>query len=982
MSASPFLQIDDQHSVTGTVMDSNGEPLGGVNIVVSGKKQGTISDFDGTYSITASPQDTLVYSFVGFKTLKERVGDRLAIDVVMVEDVMALGEVTVNAGYYTVKERERTGSISKVTSKDIELQPVVNPIQALQGRMSGVEVVQPGGVPGAAARIQIRGRNSLGSGIYPLYIIDGVPIAANPIETTGGLLGVAGIDPLNTLNLSNIESIEVLKDADATAIYGSRGANGVVLITTKKSKEKDGKTSLDIRAYSGVGKVSNTMDLLSTSQYLEMRKEAFANDEATPTEGNAADLLLWDQNRYTDWQKELIGGTAYITDLQTSVSWGNAHTSFILGGSFHRESTVFPGNSNYRKVTGHLNLNHTSKDQRFRLTLSANYGVDKNLLFNSPDFVQNAILLPPNAPALYDEYGELNWENSTWTNPLSALRRPQEISTDNLMVNSSLNYRLLPGLNLKANLGYTNLNTQEMTKDPKSSYDPASQQGVLHSSQHRTTKRNSWIVEPQIVYSKKWGEGFMDAIAGVTFQKSDTDILALGGQGYLEERLIGNLNAADNVYVFSQEEIDYAYTAVFGRIGYNWKKKYFLNLTGRRDGSSRFGPNKRFASFGAVGGAWIFSEEPFMKRSVPFISFGKLRGSYGTTGSDQITDYGYYDTYKPTAGQGGLYPTGLTNPDYSWEVNKKLEAALELGFLEDRIRVSASWYRNRSSNQLIGYSLPATTGFTSVQANFPATVQNTGWELEWATHNIRSTDFNWKSSFNITYPQNKLLKFPDIEQTSYVNTYQVGEPLNIAFLYTYTGIHPETGLYEVADVNEDGRYDFDDRGIVKNLGRKYYGGFNNRLTYKNVQLEFLLEFVKQTGKANHFISAYPPGFGPTNTIIRGNVPSEVWDRWREPGNNTNIQRFTQSRSNLVTYRNVANSDAAYSDTSFLRLKTLSISYGLPQRFISRMGLEACHIYLHAQNLFTLTNYIGMDPQFPANTLPSLRMFTGGVQLKF
>src|SRR5690606_13285877 len=298
-------------------------------------------DNNGVFTITATPADVLVISYIGFQTVEIAVGPDTELSVVLKEDITDLGAVTLNAGYYTVSERERTGSISRITSKDIELQPVVSPLQALQGRMPGVEVSQINGMPGANPVIQIRGRNSLrDDGNLPLYIVDGVPISAAEVNAFG-LYAISGVDPLSNLNPANIASIEVLKDADATSIYGSRGANGVILITTKKGSV--GKTRLNLNVYSGVGAVSKKLDMLHTEEYLQMRQEAFSNEDREPSESSAPDLLLWDQNRYTDWQEELLGKTAFISDVQASFSGGSQNTSFLFGLGHHSESMVFPG---------------------------------------------------------------------------------------------------------------------------------------------------------------------------------------------------------------------------------------------------------------------------------------------------------------------------------------------------------------------------------------------------------------------------------------------------------------------------------------------------------------------------------------------------------------------------------------------------------------------------------------------------------------
>ncbi|MGS2765016.1 SusC/RagA family TonB-linked outer membrane protein [Sinomicrobium sp. M5D2P9] len=973
-----------QVEVSGTITSSDREPLAGVNIIVKGSNRGTMSDPDGKYNITVLESDVLTFSFIGFKTVERSVESQEIIDVQMEDDVTALQEVEVNAGYYKVKDRERTGSIVKVTSEEIELQPIVNPLEALQGRMAGVEINKPNGVPGTAASIQIRGRNSLrnttnDNGNLPLFIIDGVPVNSSPIQHLGGgQQSVQAIDPLNTLNLSNIESIEVLKDADATAIYGSRGANGVVLITTKSGVKGAQKTILSIDAYSGIGKVSNRMKLLNMEQYLEMRREAFANDGAESSQFADQDLLVWDQNRYTDWQKELFGGTSDITDVQVALSGGTENTSFRFGGAYHKEGTVFPGDFDYQKLTGFINLNHTSSNNRLRATMMVNYGIDRNNLFLGGNLVQTALTLAPNAPTLFTEDGELNWENSTWNNPLAGLKRSQRISTNNLIVNSSVSYEILRHLDVKINLGYTKQDIKEGQKDPVSSHDPAIQASRVNSFSQRTTNRDSWIIEPQLNYSLSRSQLDMDVLVGSTFQKSSNDILMISGHGYSDERFIGNLEAADRVNVSSQSEIKYAYSAVFGRIGGNWAKKYFINLTGRRDGSSRFGPGRQFENFWAIGAAWIFSEESFIQKHIPVINFGKLRGSYGTTGSDQIPDYGFYDAYQVNQ-QGGLNPISLFNPDYGWEVNKKLEAALELGLFKDRLHLETSWYRNRSSNQLVGYPLSVVTGFTSVQANLPATVQNTGWEIVASTKNIQSKSFNWQTHFNITFPRNKLIAFPNIEQTSYATQYVVGEPLNISRLYRYKGINPDTGLYEVEDVNMDGNYNLDDQIIIQDMGRQYYGGLQNNLSFKGIRLDFLLEFIRQYGPSNIFANnVLPPGFS------KRNVSAAVLNRWEGPGSSSAVQRYTQSFLNFTNYSLARQSDyGVSSESSFVRLRTVSLSYEIPSVYIQKSGLSSCRLYVHGQNLFTWTRYKGLDPQFPGgNVLPSLRVITMGLQLQF
>lgn len=966
-----------QKQVAGTVTDPQGTPIPGVTVLVKGTTLGTNTDFDGNYTIMVpNSSNALVFSSIGFERQEITVGERTSLDVILQESVSELDEVVVNAGYYTTTERTSTGSIEKVTADEIELQPVVNPLQALQGRMPGVEVVQQSGVTGLAASIQIRGQNSLrnsgtDNGNLPLFIVDGVPINSRPIRTSGLLTNVPGLDPLNALNLANVESIEVLKDADATAIYGSRGANGVVLITTKRAQNDNGKLSVEARLYSGISASSNKMELLNTEQYLRMRNEAFENDGAEPTLTSDPDLTRWDQNRYTDWQEELFGGMAEITNMNLSLSGGNAYTSFAMGGSYHKEGTVFPGDFGYQKATANFNLNHRSKDDKFRLNFSANYGIDENQLFNNT-FVNLALTLPPNAPRPFDDEGNLNWDEGTWSNPFANLNQTQEVNSNNLLANMSLTYALWKGLDIKANLGYSQLSSKELIKSPKTAYDPRYWNNLDATSNHSNIDRSSWIIEPQLTYHAQMGDWNVQALAGLTFQNSSDHSLLSTGTGYSNESLIGNLAAADAVRVFTNDNIDYRYASVFGRIGLNWKERYFLNLTGRRDGSSRFGRDKRLANFGAVGAAWLFSEEPFFSEGMPWINYGKLRGSYGTTGSDQIPDYGYLDTYQPTPGPGGLYATQLVNPDYSWEVNRKIETALEMGMFKNRLQLGASWYRNRSSNQLVGYPLPSTTGFSTVQANLPAIVQNTGWEFSLSTINVQTKRLQWQTDLNLTIPRNKLVAFDQIEDTAYRNVYRVGEPLDIAILYSYEGIDPETGFYEVSDINEDGSYSYDDRVVIKNLGRKYYAGLNNSLAYQGITLQFLMEYVRQNNYA-YFASA-PPGYDV-------NQPTAVTNSWRMPGDIGPYQAYTQNITGFMSHYYASGSELVVGDASFLRLKTVTLSYTLPRNLMDKLNMAGAKIFVHGQNLLTFTDYLGLDPE-GRMALPPMRTLTCGLQVKF
>ncbi|MEP6262847.1 MAG: SusC/RagA family TonB-linked outer membrane protein [Gillisia sp.] len=957
--------------VRGVVSDQNGMPLPGVTVLVKGKNRGTTTNIDGEYSIAIEPGDILVFSFIGYTSLEEPVNGRREIMIKLEEEISSLGEVQINAGYYNTTRRESTGNISRVTAEDIELQPVVSPLQALQGRMAGVEIVPRGNLPGQASNIRIRGTNSLRvDGNYPLYIINGVPVNSTPIESRSiAGSGLNGFDPLNTLNLSNIESIEVLKDADVTAIYGSRGANGVVLITTKSGKQKD--FSVEAAVYTGASSLPNKMELLNTEQYLQIRRQAFENDGVEPSQFNAYDLVLWDQDRYTDWQDFFYGGTSPVTDINLNASVGNSNTSFRVGGSYHNQGSIYPGDYKYNKLSTSIDLNHLTNDEHLSINLSVNYGIDKNVLAGSLNLTTPAFSLAPNAPQVFNEDGSLHWEE--WSaagqnNPMAGFFNRSETQVNNLISSLGLNYRLADGLDIKLNAGYTNLQSQELVKIPKRSFNPS--WNFEDNSQHLYISRQSWVLEPQIHFNTSLWGGEISSILGATFQQNNDENLELLGSGYFAESLIGNLNAAEVISSPKFTNTQYNYSAVFGRLAYNWKSKYFINLTGRRDGSSRFGPGKRFSNFGAIGTAWIFTEEAFIKQALPFLSFGKFRGSYGTTGNDQIGDYGYLDSYEVTLGPGGLYPTQLYNPNYSWEVNKKLEAGLETGFSQDRLRLGLTWYRNRSSNQLVGLPLPAMTGFTSVQANLPATVENSGWEIEMSSLWFRSDKFTWETSFNLSIPENRLISYPGLENSTYATRYRLGEPLNIALLYRYAGLDPSTGFYTVEDINEDRRFDFNDRVDIKDLGRQNFGGIHNNLRYKNFNLNFLLEFVKQEGRVLN--------------MDAGRIGNQRIEALKTLDNESIYQAPSQSIQALLGYINVQGTSLFYTDASFVRLRTISLDYDLLSPLLNALGLKKATLSLHGQNLITVTNYPGVDPEMAltGTSFGALKSITGGIKLNF
>jgi TonB-linked SusC/RagA family outer membrane protein len=972
-----FSQNLPQKTISGIITDG-AAPLSGVNVLVKNSARGSISDLEGQYSVSASANDTLVFTYVGYKTQEVAVGSGSILNVMMQVDAQALDAVVINAGYYKVSDREKTGSITRITAAEIENQPVSNPLAAMQGRMTGVNIVQTTGLASGGYEVRIRGQNSIAAGNDPLYIIDGIPYDSQTMGfSTVGATTIPGgnISPLSLLNPQDIASIEVLKDADATAIYGSRGANGVILITTKKGKE--GKTAFSLSTYTGMAQVANTINYMKTDQYLKMRREAFANDGFNEYPEDAYDVNgTWDPNRYTDWQKELIGGTAYLTNAQATVSGGNGNTRFLLSGGYHKETTVFPKDFNYKRLSVHANLDHTSTDDKFQLYFSANYAVEQNDL-PGMDLTQLTRFLAPNAPQLYDSEGNLNFENGTFANPLAELEGKYLTDRKNLITNARLSYRVFPELTLITSMGYTTTGLAESRTSPNTKYDPSYGISSSYSSIYNNrAQKESWLVEPQIKWNKVIGNSSLDVLVGASYQKQTDDVLSHFARGFANNSLIYNLAAANTLSVNRDALTEYKYQAFFGRINYTLANKYILNLTGRRDGSSRFGDGKRFANFGAVGAAWLFSEEAFIKKNASFLSLGKLRASYGITGNDQIGNYQYLETYSATGtlydGVSGLQPTRIFNPDFGWETNKKFSGGLDLGFFRDRINLVFEYYNNRSSNQLVGLPLPGTTGFPSIQANLGAVVENSGLEFSLNTHTVKTRDWNWDTGINLSVPKNKLIAFPNLENSTYANQYVVGQSLNIKKLYHVTGVDPETGVYQFEDYNGDGEISApEDRQYIVDTAPKWYGGINNSVSYKNLELNFLFQFTKRDGY-NYVLGSASPG-------EMANQPDFVTDQWQNEGDQSQTQLFTAGYNfdALIAHSRYMFSNASITDASFVRLHNASLTYSLPQR---REGSLNCKIYLQGENLLLFTKFNSGDPEQLTGFLPPLRKLTMGFQL--
>jgi TonB-dependent starch-binding outer membrane protein SusC len=980
-SSADGLPSSDPPRLSGIVKDAQGNPLAGVTVVVRNSKILSSTNAEGYFSIPAKEGDVIICTYISCEPRVIRVSadmQRLGSlgPIVLVQSVSGLDQTVVIA-YGTTTRRMATGSVSTVSGEELQRQPVSNALEALEGKAPGLFISQSNGAVGSQMNVNIRGQISIFSGQKPLFIIDGVPFEETPINTLGNsayanMEGAAGlIDPMNSINPSDIESVSVLKDGDATAIYGSRGANGVVLITTKKGKA--GATKFDLNAYSGAGTVTHIMPMLGLSQYLTMRHEAFANDGTTPTLSNAPDLTLWDTTKSTDFDKKLMGNTAHQTDITGTLSGGDQRLHYLFSNTLRHQSPTYPGDFAYNRYSSHVSLDNTSLDGRFALTVTAFYTKESN---NQPiaDLTGQVYNLPPDYP-LYNANGSLNWTGG-FNNPIAYQLQTSQFKSNNLLANSTLRYTILPGLNAKVSLGYNNISQSNTLLMPETSLNPAV--SPLSSATYSSNYVESYIVEPQLDYTKVLGKGKLTALVGGTWQQSNfVQPYFVQASGFPSDQLMSSWTAASTITYKSSGYTDYKYASGFARINYTWKDRYLLNLSGRRDGSSRFGPDRQWGNFGSVGAGWIFSSENWMKEQTPWLSFGKLRASYGTVGNDQIPDYGYLSTYSSdpySYGGASIIPSRVANPNYRWETNRKIDVALETGFIKDRILLTADWFNNRTGNQLVNAPLSSQTGFTYYQANLPAVVESMGWEFELKTVNIKGKTVSWSSSFNLTAARNKLVSFPGLATTAYADVYLIGQPINNYTGYHFTGL--QNGIATVEDLNKDGKFTQGleqsplkgDWKIIGQTNPKFYGGFSNTITYGGFQLDVFFQFVKQLKPDFRAVSP----FGSVQPGAMLNQDSHILsDGFRPSADVSSVA--SQAYLNYYLY-----SDGVYSDASFIRLKNISLAYDLPRAWLKAAKIKSAGVFVRGQNLLTITHYFGFDPETAGTVLPPLKQVVAGI----
>lgn len=979
-----YIPGEDKRLITGIVVGEKGAPLEAVMVVTGDKAKGMSTGKDGRFWLRdVEPAAQLLIQRMGYKPMMlSSYADSIYIQ--MVPMVAPLQEVSVTGAATPTL----TGSVSQVKSKEIAESPVNNVLGALQGRVPGLYINQTTGLPGGGYRIRLRGRTSIESNSDPLILVDGIPFPAvsfnesffNQSTTTGTNVAAS---PLNLLSVGDIASIQILKDADATALYGTKGANGVILINSKQPDERSKALAVSVNYYTGIGKASNLVRYLDTRQYLQMRKEAIRNDQRDADSTRDYDLLVWDTARYKDWQKEMIGATAGITDGSLELKGGSRNFAYRASGSYRQESTVYPSRSfRYNKTGAMLQLWFSSRDRRFTANLSGSFVADRNRLPITDITIYSAVT-PPNAPDIYTSDNKLNFAGGTFLNPYAYMLQVTNAASRSFRPGLNLAWVPVSNLAFTANIGGSSITKDETQRSPAMSFNPAS--GVDYGiAQFFNNGYKNGLMDLRVNWKKTVGKEQFSLTAGSRFQFEEQLKKAYFAWGYRGDDLqLIDTTTAENVMKLDSSRTDAHYQSFYGRLEYKHADRYILTITGNRDGSTRLG--RRYGIFGTVGAAWVFTRERWF-RPAKFLSYGKLRASYGTTGNDQYERDLDLNAYVPGpvfAERGIQSEKPYYNPSFTWEKIRKSEVAIDFGLMGDLLSATFCYYNNRSTNLLLAGRFQTFVDNAPAEkflpVNVPAIVANKGFEIDLEGVLLRSGSVTWTTNFNLSFPRNRLVYFPYFEQSRYKLYYSEGMSLDMIKGYHLTGVDPRTGLYRFEDIGQNGLSFAEDAKFGKEKGPFVYGGWYNHLRYKQFEISCLLRYSMQNNDGYQYSKSYiiPPG-GVSNQ------PVAVLDRWQKPGDVVAQQRYTTDYTTTAgnAFLYALGSDQQLTDANYLRLQSLVIAYYLPEKMLSRIKIKSCKLYLQGINLFTISKYEGRDPEVTAgpDSYPSLRVITAGVQL--
>ena len=982
--------------ITGKVTArEDGLPLPGVSVKVSGTTIGTQTDANGNYALNIpATGKSLEFSFIGFSTQLTSIGTKSIINVGLDVDAKQLSEVVVT-GYVVQQKREVGGSIAKVTGDQFENQPIASFEKALQGRAAGVQVQANNGVPGGAINVQIRGLNSFSGGSQPLYVVDGVQLNG---ATFGGYTQtntLAGINP------NDIESIEVLKDAASSAIYGAQGANGVVLITTKKGKA--GKTVFKANIYTGLVQPLKYIDGLNTQEYIALRREALQNSSPRNTPGATRDAILAEIGQPTtltdaeiaalptyDWQKEAFRD-GKVQNYEISASGGNAKTTFYTSGSYNtQEGTVTK--VDFKRAAFKASLDHNATE---KLSISTNLnlsnfvqktpslGLDGSSL-GSPAF--SASLLPPAIP-IYNADGSYNRivpgilnQNIILVNDYNS----GDQKTNQLIGSVSATYKFTKELSFKTfgSVEYASIAGQSY-RDPRTP-DGATFNGL---GQAFNNQRSNIQTTQTLTYAKTFNQVHkFNTFVGFEYRYDNSSTITAQGTNY-PSYLFRNISAAGTPYGVNQTFTGYKQLSYLGRAQYNYKDKYIVNANFRYAGSSRFGSDNLFGFFPGVTFAWNASEESFLK-NVNWVNNVKFRASYGQTGRDagigNFASRSLYSSGPVYANVSGIFPDNLANPSLAWEKVTGLDLGIDFSLFKDRLSGSFGVFQNDNDNLLLNQPLLSTTGFTSIASNV-GSIRAKGIEVELTTQNFNTKGgFKWSTSFNFTWTNNKVQSLYDGLQILPSNvSIRVGSPLSAIYTFPYAGVNPATGRGLFYDVNNNLTYlpVAEDRRLVGQSAAPYFGGLTNNFSYKGFDADILLQYQygqRLTDGQENFLREI--GRRQFNTY------REAYDaRWTTPGQLTEIPRaFAGNGTESQGIGRVAGSNISQL-TDYIRLRTVQFGYTVPTKFLNKIKVSNLRVYVQGTNLATVTQFNGYDPEFSATAtgiVPQNKNYTFGIQLGF
>ncbi|WP_169472377.1 SusC/RagA family TonB-linked outer membrane protein [Pedobacter hiemivivus] len=993
--------------VWGKVLDENDQPLIGATITIKGNNRSVKTDQRGIFHLlNIAEDDRLVISYIGYRTQELKASEIKTPLLIKMEVTSSdLDQIQITA-YGSTTKRLATGNSTTITAAEIAKNPSRNVLEVIQGQVPGLFVQQMSGLPGSPFNLKIRGQQNISNSyrVSPLIIVDGVslPSGALPLNQLGPArenlnVELTGGNPLDYIDPSTIESVTVLKDADATSIYGSRGAYGVILIKTKKGKA--GSPKLNVSATSGLTMRGSSPKLLNTEQYIMLRTEAYKNDGVTITSApNFADINGPNANRYIDFQKELAGNHASVNKIDATYSGGTSDISFLIGGNYRKQTSIQIGKGSVRDGGLNFNINNSVKDNKFNISLSGSFlsTTDDAVPY---DFSQgNAYTSAPNSGPLFLADGSLNWvDYADLGNPAAAKNIIFKNITNNLLSTLSLKYAPVKGLSINTQIGYNYINSKAIKALPSSYFQPGTAFKTSSTLNFYTIRNITF--EPNVSYQTALGKkGELNVQAGGTLENQLTYSSSITGNDFISDAMLYNPTFADKLtpgtnpqanIVTTYNQSPNKYLGYFGIIRYVWDNKYVLNLTGRRDGSTKFGENYQFGQFGSIGFTYIFSTEKWFKSLLPIISFAKLKASTGTSGGDAVASYSYITTYSSGVsyqGSLGLQADNLENKNLHWELNRKTDIGILTEFFDGRITLDATYYNTKTSEQLLNQRLPSVTGFTTRNMNLPAIVKNYGWEFDLTSKNLTGKHFSWTTRFNLTLPKNKLVSYPGLGTTIIDFDRVIGKSINGIRLYQYAGVDPETGLYNFIDRNgvksaftppPFGTNALDinlDKTEFIDLSPKFYGGLSNSFSYKNISLDVVFTFTSRMGKSFLGSSQYPPGVGYVNTT------TAALERWQNKGDIATVQRAGAGPYAYYAQTNFLLGTGAYEKAIYARLSSLNLSYTLPAAIAKRLRLGSLTVFAQGSNLLTISKYGDLDPENLGAGMAPLRNFSGGLRV--